>query len=356
MSELKATTNGGTQADQQDVLLSVRNLKMHFPITRGIIIQRQVGSIKAVDGINFDLIRGETLGLVGESGCGKSTTGRAILQLYDPTDGNVVFEGQDLTQMKSGDLRRMRRRMQMIFQDPYASLNPRMTVGSIVGEPLEVHSIGSNRKERQERVQELLKIVGLNPYFINRYPHEFSGGQRQRIGVARALAVNPSFIVCDEPISALDVSIQAQVINLLEDLQRDLGLTYLFIAHDLSVVRHISDRIAVMYLGKIVELSDRDELYENPMHPYTQALLSAVPIPDPEIEKKRQRIILEGDVPSPANPPTGCNFNTRCPRVMDICRQYEPAFTDVGNGHYVACFLHDAVKPVDEKTGQIVTV
>ena len=356
MSDLKTTTKGGAQAGKQDVLLSVRNLKMHFPITRGIIIQRQVGSIKAVDGINFDLMRGETLGLVGESGCGKSTTGRAILQLYDPTDGAVIFEGQDLTQMKSGDLRRMRRRMQMIFQDPYASLNPRMTVGSIVGEPLEVHNIGSNRKERQERVQELLKIVGLNPYFINRYPHEFSGGQRQRIGVARALAVNPSFIVCDEPISALDVSIQAQVINLLEDLQGDLGLTYLFIAHDLSVVRHISDRIAVMYLGKIVELADRDDLYENPMHPYTQALLSAVPIPDPEIEKKRQRIILEGDVPSPANPPKGCNFNTRCPRAMDICRQYEPAFTDVGSGHYVACFLHDAVKPVDEKTGQIVTV
>ncbi|MEZ4831303.1 MAG: dipeptide ABC transporter ATP-binding protein [Caldilineaceae bacterium] len=350
----QSAMTGGAQAG--DVLLSVRNLKMHFPITRGIIIQRQVGSIKAVDGISFDLVRGETLGLVGESGCGKSTTGRAILQLYDPTDGAVVFEGSDLTEMKSGDLRRMRRRMQMIFQDPYASLNPRMTVGSIIGEPLEVHNIGGSRKERQERVQELLKIVGLNPYFINRYPHEFSGGQRQRIGVARALAVNPSFIVCDEPISALDVSIQAQVINLLEDLQGDLGLTYLFIAHDLSVVRHISDRIAVMYLGKIVELADRDSLYDNPMHPYTQALLSAVPIPDPEIEKKRQRIILEGDVPSPANPPKGCNFNTRCPRVMDICRQYEPSFTDVGSGHYVACFLHDAVKPVDENTGQVVTV
>ncbi|MEZ4634086.1 MAG: dipeptide ABC transporter ATP-binding protein [Caldilineaceae bacterium] len=350
----QSAMTGGAQAG--DVLLSVRNLKMHFPITRGIIIQRQVGSIKAVDGISFDLVRGETLGLVGESGCGKSTTGRAILQLYDPTDGAVVFEGSDLTEMKSGDLRRMRRRMQMIFQDPYASLNPRMTVGSIIGEPLEVHNIGGSRKERQERVQELLKIVGLNPYFINRYPHEFSGGQRQRIGVARALAVNPSFIVCDEPISALDVSIQAQVINLLEDLQGDLGLTYLFIAHDLSVVRHISDRIAVMYLGKIVELADRDSLYDNPMHPYTQALLSAVPIPDPEIEKKRQRIILEGDVPSPANPPKGCKFNTRCPRVMDICRQYEPSFTDVGSGHYVACFLHDAVKPVDENTGQVVTV
>jgi len=324
-----------------DTILKVRNLKMHFPITKGIVIQRQVGSIKAVDGLNFDLYRGETLGLVGESGCGKSTTGRAILQLYKPTDGSVLFEGQELTTIGSGDLRRMRRRMQMIFQDPYASLNPRMTVGSIVGEPLEVHNIGANRKERQERVQELLKIVGLNPYFINRYPHEFSGGQRQRIGVARALAVNPSFIVCDEPISALDVSIQAQVINLLEDLQQNLGLTYLFIAHDLSVVRHISDRIAVMYLGKIVELADRDELYANPMHPYTQALLSAVPIPDPEIEKKRQRIILEGDVPSPANPPKGCNFSTRCPRVMDICRQRDPEFRDSGNGHFAACFLYE---------------
>lgn len=335
----QTTTTGNHSTGE--TILSVRGLKMHFPITKGIIIQRQVGSIKAVDGLDFDLYRGETLGLVGESGCGKSTTGRAILQLYKPTDGSVLFEGKELTSIPSGDLRRMRRRMQMIFQDPYASLNPRMTVGSIVGEPLEVHNIGSTRKERQERVQELLKIVGLNPYFINRYPHEFSGGQRQRIGVARALAVNPSFIVCDEPISALDVSIQAQVINLLEDLQQDLGLTYLFIAHDLSVVRHISDRIAVMYLGKIVELADRDELYANPMHPYTQALLSAVPIPDPEIEKKRQRIILEGDVPSPANPPKGCNFNTRCPRVMDICRQKDPDFQDAGNGHYVACFLYE---------------
>ena len=261
------------ETGQGDVLLSVQELKMHFPITRGIILQRQVGSIKAVDGITFELMRGETLGLVGESGCGKSTTGRAILQLYEPTAGEVIFEGQDLTKINSGDLRRMRRRMQMIFQDPYASLNPRMTVGSIVGEPLEVHKIGGNRREQQQRVQELLEIVGLNPYFINRYPHEFSGGQRQRIGVARRPSGEPVFIVCDEPISALDVSIQAQVINLLEDLQNDLGLTYLFIAHDLSVVRHISDRIAVMYLGKIVELAGREELYENPMHPYTQALL-----------------------------------------------------------------------------------
>jgi oligopeptide transport system ATP-binding protein len=329
------------QADGRENLLSVRDLKMHFPINKGIIFQKQVGAIKAVDGINFDMFRGETLGLVGESGCGKSTTGRAILQLYRPTGGSVVFEGKELTVTKGEELRKMRRRMQMIFQDPYASLNPRMTVGSIVGEPLEVHNIGSSRAERQERVQELLKIVGLNPYFVNRYPHEFSGGQRQRIGVARALAVNPAFIVCDEPISALDVSIQAQIINLLEDLQDELDLTYLFIAHDLSVVRHISDRIAVMYLGKIVELADRDELYEKPMHPYTVALLSAVPIPDPVIENQRQRLILEGDVPSPANPPQGCHFCTRCPRVMDICRDREPPFKDYGSGHFVACWLYE---------------
>jgi oligopeptide transport system ATP-binding protein len=336
-----ATSTAGTTNGTTAPLLDVRNLKMHFPITRGIIFQRQVGAIKAVDGLDFTMFQGETLGLVGESGCGKSTTGRAILQLYRPTAGDVIFEGKNLTQTKGEELRRMRRRMQMIFQDPYASLNPRMTVGSIIGEPLEVHGIGRTRKERQERVQELLKIVGLNPYFVNRYPHEFSGGQRQRIGVARALAVNPAFIVCDEPISALDVSIQAQIINLLEDLQEELGLTYLFIAHDLSVVRHISDRIAVMYLGRIVELADRDELYENPMHPYTQALLSAVPIPDPKIERNRQRIILEGDVPSPANPPKGCNFSTRCPRVMDICRQEDPPFKEYKPGHYAACFLHE---------------
>ena len=322
-------------------LLEVQNLKMHFPITKGIIFQRQVGAIKAVDGVSFTMQKGETLGLVGESGCGKSTTGRAILQLYRPTGGEVVFEGTELTKTKGEALRRMRRRMQMIFQDPYASLNPRMTVGSIIGEPLEVHKIGANKRERQERVQELLRTVGLNPYFVNRYPHEFSGGQRQRIGVARALAVNPAFIICDEPISALDVSIQAQIINLLEDLQQDLELTYLFIAHDLSVVRHISDRIAVMYLGKIVELATRDDLYANPMHPYTQALLSAVPIPDPVIESERKRIILEGDVPSPANPPQGCNFCTRCPRVMDICRENDPEFKMKSEGHYVACWLYE---------------
>ncbi|TXH31279.1 MAG: dipeptide ABC transporter ATP-binding protein [Cyclobacteriaceae bacterium] len=331
---MSGATNGNS-------LLKIDNLKMHFPIMSGVVFQRQVGAIKAVDGLNFSMFKGETLGLVGESGCGKSTTGRAILQLYRPTDGNVVFEGKDLTKTSGEELRKMRRRMQMIFQDPYASLNPRMTVGSIISEPLEVHGIGSNRKERQDRVQHVLKRVNLNPYFVNRYPHEFLGGQRQRIGIARALAVNPAFIVCDEPISALDVSIQAQIINLLEDLQEELGLTYLFIAHDLSVVRHISDRIAVMYLGKIVELADRDALYANPMHPYTQALLSAVPIPDPVIESKRQRIILEGDVPSPANPPKGCHFNTRCPRVMDVCRQQEPPFKDYGDGHYAACFLYE---------------
>ena len=313
----KTDTNGHTEPAKtnQDKILQVKDLRMWFPINRGIL-QRRVGDVKAVDGISFDILKGETLGLVGESGCGKSTTGRAILQLYKPTDGEVIYNGTDLTKLKSEDMRAMRREMQMIFQDPYASLNPRMTVGNIVGEPLEVHNIG-NKAERLERVRELLAVVGLNPYFINRYPHEFSGGQRQRIGVARALAVNPSFIVCDEPISALDVSIQAQVINLLEDLQDQLGLTYLFIAHDLSVVRHISDRIAVMYLGKIMELADREELYRNPMHPYTQALLSAVPIPDPVIEEKRKRIILEGDVPSPVNPPMGCNFSTRCPKVME---------------------------------------
>jgi oligopeptide transport system ATP-binding protein len=326
-------------SNQQDILVRVEGLKMWFPITSGLF-QRTVGHIKAVDDVNFQVMRGETLGLVGESGCGKSTTGRAILQLYRPTAGHIYFGDEELTTMKGDALRKQRRRMQMIFQDPYASLNPRMTVGAIVGEPLEVHGIGS-KKENRERVQELLRIVGLNPYFVNRYPHEFSGGQRQRIGVARALAVNPEFIVLDEPISALDVSIQAQVINLLEDLQAEFGLTYLFIAHDLSVVRHISDRIAVMYLGKIVELTDRNELYANPMHPYTQALLSAVPIPDPVIEEQRRRVILEGDVPSPANPPKGCNFSTRCPRVMDICREKDPEFKDHGNGHFVACYLYD---------------
>ncbi len=322
---------------EAEVLVKVEGLKMYFPITQGIVIQRHIGDIKAVDGIDFYIRRGETLGLVGESGCGKSTTGRAVLQLYRPTAGSVYFEGQDLTKMKGEKLRQMRRKMQMIFQDPYASLNPRMTVGNIIGEPLEVHNI-LRGKALKERVQELLQVVGLNPYFINRYPHEFSGGQRQRIGIARALAVQPSFIVCDEPISALDVSIQAQIINLLEELQDQFGLTYLFIAHDLSVVRHISNRVAVMYLGKLMEMTTSLELYKNPLHPYTKALLSAVPIPDPVVEEKRKRIILEGDVPSPANPPKGCNFVTRCPVRMDICKEQEPEFRDVGGEHFVACW------------------
>ena len=325
---------------EKEALVNIEHLKMYFPITQGVIFQRHVGDIKAVDGVTFKIYQGETLGLVGESGCGKSTTGRCILQLYRPTSGEVYFESQNLCKLKGEALRRMRRRMQMIFQDPYASLNPRMTVGQIIGEPLEVHNILKG-KALKEKVRDLLQIVGLNPYFINRYPHEFSGGQRQRIGIARALAVQPSFIVCDEPISALDVSIQAQIINLLEDLQEQFGLTYLFIAHDLGVVRHISSRIAVMYLGKIVELTGRATLYSNPLHPYTQALLSAVPIPDPIAEEKRQRTILQGDVPSPANPPKGCNFNTRCPVAMDICFEEEPDFRNVGGAeeaHWVACY------------------
>ncbi|HEX7592655.1 MAG TPA: dipeptide ABC transporter ATP-binding protein [Anaerolineae bacterium] len=325
-------------SNPDNALLRVVGLKKYFPISQGIIFQRKVADVKAVDGLDFEIQRGETLGLVGESGCGKSTTGRTILQLYSPTAGEVYFQGKDLAKLKGEELRKMRRNMQMIFQDPYASLNPRMTVGDIVGEPLEVHNIAKG-KEKKERVQELLQIVGLNPYFVNRYPHEFSGGQRQRIGVARSLAVNPDFIVADEPISALDVSIQAQIINLLEELQEKFHLTYLFIAHDLSVVRHISDRIAVMYLGKIVELTDRTSLYANPLHPYTKALLSAVPIPDPVIEEKRERIILVGDVPSPVNPPTGCRFHTRCPLAIDICKRVDPEFRDVGNKHFVACHV-----------------
>ena len=324
-------------SQSNEVLLRVQGLKMYFPITKGIIIQRRIGYIKAVDGITFDIHRGETLGLVGESGCGKSTTGRALLQLYEPTEGQVLLDGEhDLTQVKGEELRRMRRRMQMIFQDPYASLNPRMPVGTIVREPLEVHGLGSPA-ERLSRVRELLEIVGMNPYFVNRYPAEFSGGQRQRIGIAIALAVQPDFIVCDEPISSLDVSIQAQILNLLQDLQEQFGLTYLFIAHDLSVVRHISDRVAVMYLGKLVELTDSAILYEDPLHPYTKALLSAVPIPDPDVEAVRQRTILEGDVPSPANPPSGCNFSTRCPSCAGPCTEVEPEWREIKQGHWVAC-------------------
>ncbi|HEY9152192.1 MAG TPA: dipeptide ABC transporter ATP-binding protein [Anaerolineales bacterium] len=326
-------------ADNNTSLLKIDNLVMHFPIYRGII-RRQVGAVHAVDGISFSIKRGETLGLVGESGCGKSTTGRTILQLYKPTSGSVIFDDVDLVKLKGEHLRQMRRKIQMIFQDPYASLNPRMTVADIIAEPLIVHSVATG-KEIQERVEHLLDIVKLNPSFANRYPHEFSGGQRQRIGVARALALQPSFIVCDEPISALDVSIQAQVINLLEDLQKQFNLTYLFIAHDLSVVRHISDRVAVMYLGIIVELADRSELYSTPLHPYTQALLSAVPIPDPVADAKRKRTILEGDVPSPVNPPSGCRFRTRCPIAKQICAEQTPEFRQLKPDHFVACHFAD---------------
>ncbi|MFP4343236.1 MAG: ABC transporter ATP-binding protein [Anaerolineales bacterium] len=330
-----------------EVLVRVRSLKKYFPITRGLLFSRHIGDTKAVDDISFDIYRGETLGLVGESGCGKTTAGRTILQLYKPTAGSVEYNGKDLSVLSNRELRAVRRSIQIIFQDPYASLNPRLTVGSIVGEPLEIHKMAQG-KELKERVEELLQIVGLNPYFVSRYPHEFSGGQRQRIGIARALALDPEFIVCDEPISALDVSIQAQIVNLLEDLQAKLGLTYLFIAHDLSMVRHISDRVAVMYLGKIMELTDNDTLYEEPLHPYTQALLSAVPIPDPAIEEKRQRIILKGDPPNPANPPVGCNFNTRCPLAMDVCFEIEPELVEIQPEHFCACHLVEAQQSAAE--------
>ena len=322
-----------------ETLLDVQDLQVYFPVSAGIIFQRKVADVKAVDGVTFDVKRGETLGLVGESGCGKSTTGKAILQLNRPTAGSVGFEGTDLTKIKGGELRRFRRKMQMIFQDPYASLNPRMSVGSIISEPLTIHKLASG-KAKKDRVQNLLQTVGLNPYFANRFPHEFSGGQRQRVGIARALAVEPDFIVCDEPVSALDVSIQAQIINLLQDLQDQFGLTYLFIAHDLSVVRHISDRVAVMYLGHIMELTDRDSIFDNPLHPYTKALLSAVPIPDPQIERQRERIILLGDVPSPLRPPSGCVFHTRCPIAIDECRVRRPDWRNVGTAdkeHWVWC-------------------
>ena len=314
-------------------LLEVRNLKKYFPITGGIL-SKTVGNVFAVDGISFFLDKEETLGLVGESGCGKTTAGRVILRLIELTDGEIYFEGQDITRLPKAEMRNLRRHMQIIFQDPYASLNPRMTVGNILGEPLRIHKVAKGQA-LEDRVAELLEKVGLHPDHRRRYPHEFSGGQRQRIGIARALALNPKLIVADEPVSALDVSIQAQVINLLEDLKREYGLSYLFIAHDLSVVEYMSDRVAVMYLGKLVELAAADELYRNPKHPYTQALLSAVPIPNPRSEKKRQ--ILEGDVPSPINPPKGCHFHTRCRYRVDDCSQFEPAFSDTGNGHYVAC-------------------
>ena len=319
-------------------LLEVRGLKTWFPVTAGVL-QRTVAHVRAVDGVDLTIKQGETLGLVGESGCGKSTLGRTILRLVEPTAGEVTFKGRDLTRLSGSEMRRMRRDMAMIFQDPFASLDPRQTVGEIVGEPLDIHGLYQSRRERQDRVQELLHVVGLNPGFANRYPHEFSGGQRQRIGIARALAVDPTFIVCDEPISALDVSIQAQIINLLERLQDQFNLTYLFIAHDLSVVKHISDRIAVMYLGRVVEVAAAGELYRRPKHPYTTSLLSAIPIPDPKVERERRRIILKGDVPSPVNPPSGCRFRTRCFKAQERCAMEDPPLDTVKlDGHEAACF------------------
>ncbi|MDA3937251.1 MAG: dipeptide ABC transporter ATP-binding protein [Actinomycetota bacterium] len=328
-------------------LLKVENLVKHFPVEQGVILSRVGAHVKAVDGVSFEVDQGETLGLVGESGCGKSTTGRCIIRLIEPTSGPIEFEGRNVVAMGRRGLREFRREVQIIFQDPYASLNPRMTIGEIVSEPLGVNKMGTAAEQRKV-VQDLLDVVGLNPEHINRYPHEFSGGQRQRIGIARALTLRPKLIVCDEPVSALDVSIQAQVVNLLQDLQDQFGLTYLFIAHDLSVIRHISDRIAVMYLGKIVEVGDYKGLYDAPHHPYTQSLLSAVPVPDPELQRKRERIILQGDVPSPINPPEGCRFHTRCPIAQPVCSQKEPELRDVAPGQKAACHFAKPF-PIDLK-------
>jgi oligopeptide/dipeptide ABC transporter ATP-binding protein len=319
-----------------DNILEVNNLKMYFPVTQGIF-RRKVGDVKAVDDISFKIRRGETVGLVGESGCGKTTVGRCILRVYQPTSGQIIFENRDITRLSWNEVRRLRQKIQLVFQDPYGSLDPRQSAGSIVGEALKVHHLTTSQQEYKQRIEELFTLVGLDPEMTNRYPHEFSGGQRQRIGIARALSCNPSFVVCDEPISALDVSIQAQIINLLQELQKKLGLTYLLIAHDLSVVRHVSDIIAVMYLGHIVELTDWKELYENPLMPYTQALLSAVPIPDPRVERKRERIILKGDVPSPLNPPVGCPFHPRCWMAIPECSQALPLLREITPNHMVAC-------------------
>lgn len=324
---------------ESDYILVVKDLRKHFPIKAGFL-QRTVGSIKAVDGVTFNVRRGETIGIVGESGCGKSTAGRTLIRLYEPTSGDVIFKGRNISKMDEAELRKsVRKNIQMVFQDPYASLNPRKTLKSILSEPMITHDL-YGAKERAEKIEDLLDKVGFNPQFINRYPHEFSGGQRQRIGIARALALNPELIIADEPVSALDVSIQAQIINLMEDLQDELGLTYVFISHDLSVVRHISDRVGVMYLGKMMEFAGKKGLYENPLHPYTQALMSAVPVPKKKGVQARERIILKGDLPSPANPPKGCVFHTRCPAAMEICSQMVPEYKEIKHEHYVACHLY----------------
>jgi len=323
--------------------LRIENLVMHFPITQGIIVQRQVGAVKAVDGVSISAPKGKTLGLVGESGSGKSTIGRCLVRLYKPTSGHMYLDDQDLAAASAGQLRQVRRRVQMVFQDPFASLNPRLTVGALIAEPMRIHHLGNGREIRQ-RTEDLLVKVGLNPHFTDRYPHEFSGGQRQRIAIARAISIEPQFVIADEPVSALDVSIRAQIINLMERLQDQMGLTYLFVSHDMSVVRHVADRIAVMYLGKLMEVADRLDLYDNPLHPYTAALLSAVPIPDPRVERQRKRIILKGDLPSPINVPSGCRFHTRCPMAQDICREVEPPLEDkTGSGHLAACHFSDRV-------------
>jgi len=322
-------------------LLEVRGLKMHFPVVEGIVVRRTVAEVKAVDGIDFSIRRGETLGLVGESGCGKTTTGRCILRLETPTAGEIVYDGQDLAKLGRAELMQLRRRIQVIFQDPYSSLNPRMKVGDIIAEPMRVHGLQPDKTKREARVRELLSLCGLNPRFADNYPHEMSGGQRQRVGIARALSLEPEFIVCDEAVSALDVSIQAQIVNLLEDLRAKLGLTYLFIAHDLSVVRHLCQRVAVMYLGRIVELAECDELFDNPLHPYTQALLGAVPIPDPEIEATRAFQPVRGEIPSPMNPPSGCVFHPRCPMAVEGCKASRPEFRELRPGHWVACSVID---------------
>ncbi len=343
------STNGKSVTEP---ILSVQGLEKHFPVTKGLF-KRQVGAVKAVDGISFDVRKGETLGLVGESGCGKTTTGRMITRLIEPTGGKIVFEGHDITHMSQSKIRPLRRDVQIIFQDPYSSLNPRHTVGAIVGAPFRIQGIQTEQGTKKA-VQEILELVGLNPEHYNRYPHEFSGGQRQRIGIARTLALKPKLIIADEPVSALDVSIQAQVVNLLEDLQDELDLTYVVIAHDLSVVRHISDRVAVMYLGKIVELADRKDLYESPMHPYTTALMSAVPVPDPARRKDRERIRLQGDVPSPLNPPPACRFHTRCWKAQEICKTVEPPLATLAPGHQVACHFPENA-PTEQASPQLVS-